>query len=128
MIDFTQYYDNVHLAKMDACKLTALTAIAKNWELPCVQNILTFEGKNVTSFFEDDGYCELCRVVWDLWGKYDSCCSQTQHNFYKFVSDTIHGMAKFQKERQLKITQDKIVQLRKQADDLETSLQDTTHA
>jgi len=99
-----------------------------------VQNILNFEGERNTEYFDvreknhniyhivKKCYCTLCKELWDCWGRHNVSCSSTEHDLYKFVSDTILGMAEYKKEEQLKITKNKIEQLRKEADELEKEL------
>ena len=39
-----------------------------------------------TDIFDDDGYCDLCRQVWELAGGLDSGCSAATQDNYEFVS------------------------------------------
>ena len=79
---------NPFWVRMEARRLEMLAWIMENDSDPSVQEIYRWDGERVTDYCDDEGYCGLCKVLWDRVVDY-SGCSSTNQDCYKFVSDMI---------------------------------------
>ena len=108
--------------EVEEIKLRLLRGIRNNLADSKIQEIIDWKGERITSFFDEKGYCGMCRDVMDKYsGRWDCVSTSATRDMIAFVSNMILLVAEQNIEQQKQIKQDKINKLKKEIEELEQS-------
>lgn len=105
-------------------RLNVLAYIDEHLTDNVVQAVADFDGERHADYYDENGYCDLVRGLWEKAGGEDTGSSSGAHGNYKFVSDYV--ISKMAREiglaKRLKL--EKIERLRKEIEQLENKIKD----
>ena len=95
-----------------AARLLVCHGIINNFTDQKIQAVIDFKDKRVTDIYDDNGYADLVKIVWEQYCEKDFNSSYWHHANLEFISNFIVKAAARYKKCRMELKKKKIIELK----------------